>query len=67
MIQIDIEMPRCCKECFALSMEIYCNITNQLGAYNFNPYELRMPDCPLKEIIEDKHPYEQCQEWECEG
>lgn len=70
MIKINIEMPKCCKECFALSTEeIHCNITGKLAEYNFNPYEYRMTSCPLKEI-EDKeyiNPCEWCQEWDCEG
>ena len=68
MIKINIEMPKCCKECFALSMEeIYCNITGQLGDYNFNPYEYRMPSCPLEEVEEENNPCDKCQEWDCDG
>ena len=65
MIKIDIEMPRCCKDCFALSAEeVYCNITGKLGDYNFNPYEYRMMSCPLEE---ESNQCEWCQEWDCEG
>lgn len=55
MIQIDMEMPECCDECFAL--DDYgdypmCKITSETRGYNFNTREKRMDRCPLVEVKE---------------
>lgn len=51
MIQIDVEMPKCCDECFALDDHgdyPYCMISHDQQGYTFNTREKRMPTCPLK-------------------
>ena len=52
MIEIDMKMPSCCDECFALDFSgdyPYCIISEECQGYNFNVYENRMPSCPLKD------------------
>lgn len=51
MIQIDMEMPKCCDECFALDDNgdyPFCLISQDQRGYTFNTKEKRMPTCPLK-------------------
>ena len=51
MIQIDMEMPKCCDECFALDDHgdyPFCLISQDQRGYTFNTKEKRMPTCPLK-------------------
>ena len=73
MIKIDIEMPACCEECFALDDNgdyPHCLISHASCGYKFNIRLYRMADCPLEEIDEEKehkNPCEWCQEWNCEG
>ena len=53
MIQIDISMPKCCDECFALDEHgdyPFCLISQDQRGYTFNTHEKRMPTCPLKEV-----------------
>ena len=51
MILIDIEMPQCCQKC-PMYNDFYdyptCNVTGHSMGYKFNPYEKRMPSCPLR-------------------
>lgn len=50
MIQIDIEMPKCCDDCFALDKTgdyPYCNISQVQQGYTFDSGSIRMPECPL--------------------
>ena len=52
MIEIDMKMPSCCDECFALDFSgdyPCCIISEECQGYNFNVYENRMPSCPLKD------------------
>lgn len=52
MIQIDIPMPKCCGDCFALDDNgdyPRCLITEEQRGYTFRIREKRMPNCPLKE------------------
>lgn len=52
MIEIDMKMPACCDECFALDFSgdyPCCIISEECQGYNFNVYENRMPSCPLKD------------------
>ena len=51
MIQIDMPMPKCCDECFALDDHgdyPFCLISEDQHGYNFNTRQDRMPSCPLK-------------------
>lgn len=51
MIQIDVPMPKCCDECFALDDHgdyPFCLISQDQRGYTFNSRENRMPTCPLK-------------------
>lgn len=51
MIYIDIPMPKCCEECFALDDYgdyPFCIISKDQRGYNFNVIEKRMPTCPLR-------------------
>lgn len=51
MIAIDMEMPKCCDECFALDDHgdyPFCLISQDQRGYTFNTKEKRMPTCPLK-------------------
>ena len=51
MIQIDMPMPKCCDECFALDDHgdyPFCLISKDQRGYTFNVREKRMPTCPLK-------------------
>ena len=51
MIQIDMPMPKCCDECFALDDHgdyPFCLISQDQRGYTFNVREKRMPTCPLK-------------------
>ena len=51
MIQIDMELPKCCDECFALDDHgdyPFCLISQDQRGYTFNVHENRMPSCPLK-------------------
>ena len=55
MIKIDIPMPKCCDECFALDDDgdyPFCLITRDQRGYNFNTREKRMPTCPLIKVQE---------------
>lgn len=50
MIKIDITMPKCCDECFALDDRWdypCCLISGEQRGYNFRTQEYRMPHCPL--------------------
>ena len=50
MIKIDISMPSCCNECFALDDTgdyPTCLISHDSRGYNFNTHAQRMPSCPL--------------------
>lgn len=52
MIEIDIPMPSCCEECFALDFSgdyPCCIISKKWEGYNFDILTKRMPSCPLKE------------------
>lgn len=52
MIEIDMKMPSCCDDCFALDFSgdyPCCIISEECRGYGFNVYENRMPSCPLKE------------------
>lgn len=52
MIVIDIEMPTCCDECFALDDHgdyPYCMISHEQRGYTFNVRENRMDRCPLRD------------------
>jgi hypothetical protein len=47
MIEIDVEMPKSCSECFAEYDYINCQITDKHLSYtDFD--EKRMEDCPLR-------------------
>ena len=51
MIQIDMPMPTCCDECFALDDHgdyPFCLISQDQRGYTFNTRKNRMPTCPLK-------------------
>lgn len=51
MIQIDMPMPMCCDECFALDDHgdyPFCLISQDQRGYTFNTRKNRMPTCPLK-------------------
>lgn len=51
MIQIDMPMPKCCDECFALDDHgdyPLCLISQDQRGYKFNTRQNRMPSCPLK-------------------
>lgn len=53
MIAIDVPMPNCCDECFALDDcgdYPYCLISHDQRGYNFNTREKQMPTCPLIEV-----------------
>lgn len=58
MIQIDIALPKCCDECFALDGNRdypnrdypFCLITQDQRGYTFKTGEMRMSSCPLKEV-----------------
>ena len=57
MMQIDMPMPKCCDECFALDDHgdyPFCLISQDQRGYTFNVRENRMPTCPLKaqEVVE---------------
>lgn len=55
MIEIDMKLPSCCDECFALDDHgdyPYCRISHDQRGYTFNTRENRMPSCPMK----DKEP-----------
>ena len=50
MIQIDMPMPKCCDECFALDEHgdyPFCLISQDQRGYTFNTRDRRMPTCPL--------------------
>lgn len=57
MILIDMEMPSCCARC-----QLYddrwdyptCYATGRTKGYKFNPFEKRMPDCPLRNRKNEK-------------
>lgn len=52
MIEIDIPMPSCCDDCFALDFSgdyPCCIITQNCEGYRFDVYTKRMPSCPLKD------------------
>lgn len=56
MIKIDMEMPVCCDECFALDDHgdyPFCLITHQQMGYNFRTREQKMSKCPLEEVEDD--------------
>ena len=56
MIKLNMQMPRCCDDCFALDDNgdyPTCRITHTSRGYNFNTREKRMPDCPLIEEEND--------------
>lgn len=51
MITIDMEMPTCCNECFALDDHgdyPCCLITQESRGYNFDIFTKRMNSCPLR-------------------
>ena len=53
MVLLNIEMPSCCADC-----PMYddrwdypaCYVTDESRGYNFDIFNKRMPNCPLKEI-----------------
>lgn len=52
MIEIDMKLPSCCDECFAIDAHgdyPYCLISRDQQGYTFNTRENRMPSCPLKD------------------
>lgn len=54
MIQIDMDMPENCEECFAL--DDYgdypmCKITSETRGYNFNTRDRKMDRCPLRPVV----------------
>ena len=52
MIQIDMKIPECCDQCFALDDTgdyPYCMISHDSRGYTFPIFEKRMESCPLKE------------------
>ena len=52
MIQIDMDMPKCCYKCFALDDSgdsSVCMITQESRGYRFKVREQRMDTCPLVE------------------
>ena len=66
MIQIDMEMPKCCDECFVLDENgdyPMCLITHRSRGYNFRTREIRMPDCPLKDVEPRVMTLEEVEEW----
>ena len=57
MIKLDMEMPKCCDDCFALDDNgdyPTCIINGHSRGYNFDIRNKRMPDCPLKEVETDE-------------
>ena len=53
MIAIDMEMPACCDDCWALDDNgdyPFCLITQETRGYNFRTREKRMDKCPLIEV-----------------
>ena len=57
MILIDIEMPQFCMKCPLYDHRWNyptCYATGRTKGYKFNPFEERMPDCPLREIKNEK-------------
>ena len=52
MIEIDMKLPSCCDECFALDFSTdypYCVISKKYEGYNFDTLTKRMPSCPMKD------------------
>lgn len=52
MIMIDIEMPQCCADCFALDESgdyPHCRISHEQRGYTFDVTQKRMPSCPMKD------------------
>ena len=52
MLQIDMEMPACCRVCPMFDDRWdypTCSVNNKSMGYTFNPFLKRMPTCPLKE------------------
>ena len=48
----DMDMPKCCNDCFALNEDgdyPVCIITQEQRGYNFKKWEKRMDRCPLAE------------------
>lgn len=58
MVKIDMDMPSCCGDCWALDESgdyPMCRITGETRGYNFNVLDRRMTNCPL---IEEEPPKE---------
>lgn len=52
----DMDMPKCCNDCFALNEDgdyPVCIITQEQRGYNFKKWEKRMDRCPLAEKDEN--------------
>ena len=49
MIQIDLEMPKCCEDCRLVYDNCWCMITGSRMDWEKSETE-RLPDCPLREI-----------------
>lgn len=50
---LEVEMPKCCYDCFALNDSgdyHYCRITGEQRGYTFNARQDRMPHCPMMPI-----------------
>lgn len=65
MIQINIPMPKCCGDCFALDDNgdyPRCLITEEQRGYTFRIREKRMPNCPLKNYDEEIKPIKTTEE-----
>ena len=53
ILRINMDMPSCCGNCFALDDTGYyptCIINDHYQGCNFDIFKKRMPDCPLKEV-----------------
>lgn len=53
----DMDMPKCCNDCFALNEDgdyPVCIITQEQRGYNFKKWEKRMDRCPLTEMKVDE-------------
>lgn len=53
----DMEIPKCCDDCYLNYDQIHCIITGTQFYYNsdFDCGEERLPDCPLIEILPEHH------------
>ena len=65
-ILINMEMPKCCDDCFALDDNgdyPYCLISSTQQGYTFRTREKRMSNCPLVEAPEQKYGKNLNEEW----